>query len=154
MKPVLLFCFLAVLGGASLAAQDVRQDLKRLELTEAQMQQVAEIVRVSQPDLDKARAEAKVVQAQLARLLLEDNPSKTEIEKLVRQGLEWDYKAKMLRIDRSLKLRAIVGKDRWAGLSSLSQRLYESAKLGRQMPQGKDDGPALKNLLKVLKDLN
>lgn len=152
---VLITALVLGLGGSLAAQPDMRQELKRLALSEPQMQQVVEVVRSTLPEIEKARAESRVVQAELARLLLDDNPAKAEIEKLVRQGLDWDAKVKLLRIDRSLKIRAIVGKDHWAGLSDLSRRVFEAEKAGKRPMMAKDDDkPALKNLLKVLRDLN
>jgi len=155
-KPWLLFCLLALaLGGTATAQVDARQELKRLGLSDVQMQQVVETVRASMPELEKARAESRIVQAQLARLLLEDNPAKADLEKTVRQGLEWDFKIRMARIDRSLKLRAIVGKDQWAALSSLSQKVLEAERQGKRLSLEKeDDKPVARDLLRLLKDLN
>lgn len=158
MKRIVLICFLVIATGGAMRAQDVRQELKRLDLTEAQMQQVTETVRAGQAELDKLRADSRVIQAQVARLLLDENPSRDAIEKLVRQGVEIDFRAKMMRIDRSLKVRSLVGNDRWAQLSALSLRALEAEKSGRKPVfdklNGTPDRPALLDLLKILKDLN
>lgn len=144
-----------LLGGAVSAQTEVRQDIKRIELTDPQIQDVVKEIRDTQSDLEKARAENRVVQAQLARLLLDDNPARNDIEKLVRQGQDWDLKVKMIRIDRSLKIRSIVGKDKWALLSGLSQRILDDERLGKKPLAPKDDDKApLKDLLTVLRDLN
>jgi hypothetical protein len=144
-----------LLGGAVSAQAEVRQDIKRIELTDAQIQDVVKVVRDTQSELEKARAEGRVVQAQLARLLLDDNPARGDLEKFVRLGQDWDFKVKMIRIDRSLKIRSIVGRDKWALLSGLSQRVLEAEKAGKPPVAPKDDDKApLRELLGVLRDLN
>lgn len=153
MKPLLFLTGLVVLGGTLAAQPNLGQEVRRLDLTEAQITEVVKVIRDSQPELLKARAESRVVQANLTRLLLEDAPSKAQIEKLLREGLEWDLKAKALRIDRSLKIRSIVGKERWAGLSHLSLRALEAEKGGRKLPDRAEKG-ALEELLGLLRDLN
>jgi len=155
MKPLLLTAALVLLTGAPLFAQgEIRQELKRLDLTPAQGKEVAQLVRESQADLEKARAEIKVAQAQLARLLLEDRPVRADLEKQVRIASDWDFKIKMLRIDRSLKIREIVGKDKWAQLSALAVRLLEAERQGKRIPALKDDEGGLKDLLETIRDLN
>lgn len=153
MKPLFFLTGLFVLGGALTAEPDLGQEVRRLDLTEAQITAVVQVIRDTRPELLKAQAESRVVQANLARLLLEDAPGKAQIDKLLREGLEWDLKAKALRIDRSLKIRAIVGKDRWAGLSHLSLRALEAEKSGKKLPKSDEKG-ALKELLGLLRDLN
>lgn len=155
MKPILFFLLAGALVFPAAVQADVRQDIKRMNLTEQQMQQISETVAKTRPELEKAKAELKVVQAQLARLLLEDTPARAEIEKLVRQAQEWEFKIKMLKIDQSLRLRTLLGKDRWAGLSALARRGMEAEKSGKPAFKTKEeDRPALKSLLKTLKDLN
>lgn len=155
MRPILCIFLCAALVAPAMAQGDARQDLKRLNLTDQQMEQVTKTVAQARPDLDRARAELKVVQAQLARLLLEDNPAKADIEKLVRQAQEWEFKIKMLKIDQSLKLRSVVGKDKWAGLSALARKGLDAEKAGKPWLKAREeDRPALKNLIKTLKDLN
>lgn len=153
MKPLLFFASLVVLGGSLAAQPNLGQEVRRLDLTEAQITEVVKVIRESQPELLKAQAESRVVQANLARLLIEDAPSKAQIDKLLREGLDWDLKAKSLRIDRSLKIRAIVGKERWAGLSHLSLRALEAEKTGKKFVD-RDEKGALKELLALLRDLN
>lgn len=156
MKPLFAAAALVLFLGGTLSAQgDLRQEIKRLDLTDTQIQDVVKIVRDTQPDLEKARAEAKVTQAKLARLLLEENPARSDLERLVREGLEWDYKIKMIRIDRSLKIRGVIGKNGWAGLSSLSLRVLEAEKAGKKIAAPRDDDQkSLKDLLTLLRDLN
>lgn len=147
---------LALLLVGSLSAQgEIRQELKRLDLTPDQTKELVKIIRDSQAELEKDRAEIKVAQAQLSRLLLDENPNRGDLEKQVRIATEWDFKVKMLRIDRSLKIRALVGKDKWALLSALSARVLEAEKAGRKLPPPKDgDPPEGQTLLESLKDLN
>jgi hypothetical protein len=156
MKPWIAFAAcLLLLGGAASAQNEIRQEVKRLDLTEAQMVDVVKVIHDAQGDLDKARADVQVSRAQLARLLLDDNPVRADLEKQVRQGLEGDFKVRMMRIDRSLKIRAIVGKDKWALLSSLSAKVVEAEKTGRRplAPLAEDKGSA-RDFLEVIRDLN
>lgn len=153
MKPLLFLAGLVLLGGELIAQPNLGQEVRRLGLTEAEITEVVKVVRETQTDLLKAQAESRVVQANLGRLLLEDAPSKAQIEKLLREGLEWDLKAKAIRIDRSLKIRSIVGKDRWATLSHLSLRALEAEKAGKKPPRAEGTG-ALKDLLSLLRELN
>lgn len=156
MKSWLAFAACVLLfGGAASAQNEIRQEVKRLDLTEAQIVDVVKVIRDAQADLDKARADVQVTRAQLARLLLDDNPVRADLEKQVRLGLEGDFKVRMLRIDRSLKIRAIVGKDKWAKLSALSAKVVEAEKNGRRplAPLAEDKGAA-RDFLDVIRDLN
>jgi len=137
------------------APASVRQDLKRLNLTEAQVTQVLEIWKATELDLDRARAEAKVAQAEVAKLLLEASPDRAALEKQVRRGAEAEVQAKMVRIDRSLRLRALLGNEAWAVLSKAALGALEDRKAGRGSPRPQaDDKPAFRELLQRLGDLN
>ena len=132
-----------------------RAEWLRLNLTDAETSQLISLVKSTQPEIERDRAERSIVHAQLERLLLEPAPAMTDIEALVRSGADWDIKIRLLRIGRSLQVRADIGNERWALLSHLAAKVSEAEKLGKHPLVSKaSDKTNTRELFLLLEDFN
>ena len=106
---------LLVLVAAALAAQEPYSEglLKNLGLENEAIEEIQEIQRESAADIRLKRAELEVRKAELARLLVDDDPSLRAIERNLRDTAGIEVEVRMLEIERELAIREVVGTDRW-----------------------------------------
>lgn len=106
---------LLVLVAAALAAQEPYSEglLKDLGLENEAIEEIQEIQRESAADIRLKRAELEVRKAELARLLVDDDPSLRAIERNLRDTAGIEVEVRMLEIERELAIREVVGTDRW-----------------------------------------
>jgi len=104
-----------VFSGICLIAQDIPEEefLKRLDMDEASFDRLIELNRETQQQAQAAAVEQKILQAQLEKLLLDEDPDMRKVEQLLRESLEWKLKVELARIGRSVEMRKILGEDRW-----------------------------------------
>ena len=106
---------LLVLVAAALAAQEPYSEglLKNLGLENEAIEEIQEIQRESAADIRLKRAELEVRKAELARLLVDDDPSLRAIERNLRDTAGIEVEVRMLEIERELAIREVVGTERW-----------------------------------------
>ncbi|MFW6292625.1 MAG: hypothetical protein ACOC7V_09885 [Spirochaetota bacterium] len=130
MKRRSVMIVLLVLAAAALAAQEPYPEglLDRLGLEGEEIERVREIQRQSATDLRVKRAELEVRKAELARLLVEDDPSMRAIERNLRETADVEVEVRKLEIERELAIREIVGTDRWTRITGalLARRTAEA----------------------------
>lgn len=88
--------------------------LRDFKLEQAEIDKIEEVLKTSEEAIAKAKAEIQVVQAKVARLMLEKDPSTEQIGALVKESLDWEYKVRMAQIERQVAIRQIVGDERWS----------------------------------------
>ena len=119
-----------VLAAAALTAQEPYPEelLSRLGLEPDDVEQIQEIQRQSASDLRVKRAELEVRKAELARLLVDDDPSMRAIERSLRETASIEVEIRKLEIERELAIREIVGTDRWTRITGalLARRTAEA----------------------------
>jgi len=125
-----------------------RRDVKDLDLKPAEIKAIQAILDRQEDQLATATSEMKIVQARLERLLLDKEPDLEAIRQLVKSSLDWELKARMVRIERAIELRKLLGTDRWARLQKL-QREYLLAKRSGKLKTG-DFGENADSLLGLL----
>jgi len=110
---------LLVLVAAALAAQEPYSEglLKDLGLENEAIEEIQEIQRESAADIRLKRAELEVRKAELARLLVDDDPSLRAIERNLRDTAGIEVEVRMLEIERELAIREVVGTDRWTRIA-------------------------------------
>jgi hypothetical protein len=110
---------LLVLVAAALAAQEPYSEglLKNLGLENEAIEEIQEIQRESAADIRLKRAELEVRKAELARLLVDDDPSLRAIERNLRDTAGIEVEVRMLEIERELAIREVVGTDRWTRIA-------------------------------------
>lgn len=102
----------------SLSAQQFydRQVLTRLGLSPEEAGAVERTVGETAAQTARLNAELNVKKAELARLLLAEDPNERQIERNLRESAETEVRMRMLEIQRELAIREIVGTDRWTAI--------------------------------------
>lgn len=114
------------LSGVGLHAQEAASEDTGVKLSKAEKDQIEAIAARTQQETRLAQAELEIVKAQLNRLLISPDADMKEVERLLRQGLEWELKIRMAQIRRETETRRIVGDRKWADLiSDTSARVLE-----------------------------
>ncbi|HRY72668.1 MAG TPA: hypothetical protein P5165_05530 [Spirochaetia bacterium] len=116
-------------------AGPLRRELKELAIQPAEIEAIEKIVEKDAVELAKASGDIKVAQARLERLMLDRPPQMDEIRKLVRSSLDLEYAIRMIRIERSIALRQLLGDRRWASLERLV-RAYAQARRSGKLKEG------------------
>jgi len=119
------------------AAQDqtapIRKELKDLAIQPAEVDAIERILEKDEAAVILAQGDLKVLQAQLERLMLEKEPPMTDIRKLLEQSLRIEMSLRLIRIERTIALRKLLGDRRWAVLERLG-RVYTLAKRSGKLP--------------------
>ena len=124
MKRVLLIVVLALLTVGFSYGQDWDNPefLERLGLNEEEAQRIREIFEETEREIRKARLEIDVLRAQLRKLLFEEQVNMREVERMLRQSLDWELKERMAQIRRQVELRELLGDAKYARLFQAVER--------------------------------
>jgi septal ring factor EnvC (AmiA/AmiB activator) len=93
-----------------------REVLLDFGLDEDEVEEVQDVVAQTAREIARLEAELNIKKAELARLLLEDNPPERQIERNLTSAAELEAQRRMAEIRRELAIREIVGTDRWTQL--------------------------------------
>lgn len=103
--------------------------LELLGLDESEIDQILEIQETSASDIRRLNAELEIRKAELARLLLDEEPNMRLVERNLRSTADVEVEIRMTEIRREVEIRKIVGTDRWARIvQALRQRREELAR--------------------------
>jgi hypothetical protein len=118
VKRPILICLLGLiaLGFAYGQDWDNPQVLKRLELGEENMENIRGVFEQTEKEIREARLEIDILKAQLRKLLFQQQVNMREVERLLRDSLEWEMKERMAQIQRQVQLRTILGDAKYAKL--------------------------------------
>ena len=109
-KAVFIFLLsLTVVAFAHSQDWDNPEVLQRLGLDEAELDSIRGIFEETEKGIREARLEIDVLRAQLRKLLYVEQVDMREVERLVRQSLEWELKERMAQIRRQVELRKLLG---------------------------------------------
>ena len=124
MKKLLMICVLALLAVGFTYSQDWDnpQLLERLGLDEKEAEQIREIFEKTEREIREARIEIDILKAQLRKLLFEEQVNMREVERQLRQSLEWELKERMAHIRRQTQLRELLGDAKYARLAEAIER--------------------------------
>lgn len=103
--------------------QELAREVKQLNLTQDEAKQIQEALEKQTQTMELARAEIREMQAKLSRLLLEEKPNRSEIEKTIRQSIEAEYRIRMMQMERILAVREILGQNRWTILVRIMKQM-------------------------------
>lgn len=118
-------CFIAVMSmifmaAASVSAQAkpkgkdaVRGWFRELKLTDEELKDISAVVEADEAEINKAQAEIRIVQSQIARLMLDSAPDIAAIGAGIDKSLESEKLIRMAQIKRQIEVRKILGKERW-----------------------------------------
>jgi hypothetical protein len=121
VKRLILICLLGLiaLGFAYGQDWDNPQVLKRLELGEEEMENIRGVFEQTEKEIREARLEIDILKAQLRKLLFQQQVNMREVERLLRDSLEWEMKDRMAQIQRQVQLRTILGDAKYARLMEM-----------------------------------
>jgi hypothetical protein len=130
VKRLMWLCMLTLIAAGVAYSQDWDNPelLKRLELEEAEIEKIRGIFEETEKLIREARLEIDVLRAQLKKLLFQEQVNMREVERLLRQSLDWELKERMAQIRRQVELRELLGDGRYA-------RLIEAMERRRRMPE-------------------
>lgn len=137
-------CFLAMaamvfVSAAAVSAQQarpmgknaVRGWLKELNLSDSELKQIAVAIEADELAIDQARAEIRIAQSKIARLMLEPSPDSGAIEAEIDKSLQSEKTIRMTQIKRQLELRAVLGEERWKTVLLLAKEARVSQAAGK-----------------------
>ncbi|UCF96202.1 MAG: hypothetical protein JSV89_13560 [Spirochaetaceae bacterium] len=124
MRKLLLLTLLGLVAVGFVCSQDWDNPelLERLDLEEAEIEKIREIFEETEREIREARLEIDVLRAQLRKLLFQETVNMREVERLLRQSLDWELKERMAQIGRQVELRKILGDAKYARLTEAFQR--------------------------------
>lgn len=127
-------CVLSLFSALATAqeSQEFRKELKSLAFTEKELDAVEAIVANGEADIVKAQGEIKVIQVRLESQMKAKYPPLAEIKKLVRESLEWEYQIRILKIERNIAIRQVIGDERWGKAFKLARRFNTERKTGKE----------------------
>ena len=124
MKRLMLFVLMGLLAGGLTYGQDwdIPEVLERLDLDEEEVEKIREIFERTEREIREARLEIDVLRAQLRKLLFEEQVNMREVERMLRQSLEWELKERMAQIRRQVELRELLGDAKYARMSQAMEK--------------------------------
>lgn len=126
---------------ASAAVAQVNYDpqlLRSLDLEDGEIAAITRVQREHALALRPLQADLDIAKAELARLLIDENPNLRRIEENLRASADIEVQIRLLEIQRELAIRRIIGTERWT-------RLVQAAR-ARSAP-GADTFPRLQERL-------
>lgn len=124
MKRAVLIIVLVLLAVGFSYGQDWDNPefLERLDLEEEEVQRIREIFEETEREIRQARLEIDVLRAQLRKVLFEEQVNMREVERMLRQSLEWELKERIAQIRRQVELRELLGDAKYARMSQAMER--------------------------------
>jgi hypothetical protein len=96
--------------------------LERLDLEEEEVEKIREIFERTEREIREARLEIDVLRAQLRKLLFQEQVNMREVERMLRQSLDWELKERLAQIRRQVELRELLGDAKYARLTQVVER--------------------------------
>lgn len=105
----------------SLRLSDVTYKIKALKLTSEEIDKVEVLVMDSLKIIKPANALMGIDREQTTQALLKPTATTKDVEPFIRDLMDQNFTVRMAQIDRQLKIRAVLGNNRWARLSELAK---------------------------------
>ena len=133
MRRLVVICLLGLIAVGFAYSQDWDnpQILKRLDLGEEEIANIREVFEKTEMEILEARLEIDILKAQLRKLLFQQQVNMREVERLLRDSLEWEMKERMAQIQRQVQLRTLLGDTKYA-------RLTETVEARRRVQEEKE----------------
>lgn len=94
-------------------------------LPNAKIQRAAQITGNFSAQLKKYQAEIDVRKAELTRVLLDTHPDMKQVERILKEALNWEYRMRLGEIERDVEVRNVLG-DRGWGVYREAQRVLDT----------------------------
>ena len=137
-RTVILLLSLAFTAAvASGQAMDNKQMLRRLGLTDDQINQFSVIQQQAQPGIRAAQQDMRAAKRQLAQLLMDPKADPQEIDRLVHAATDAEALMRIAQIHREMLVRQLIGDRKW-------QKLVLYLRLRRQLlrAESRSEGPS------------
>ena len=124
MKKLTLLVVMGLLAAGFSYAQDWdnAELWERLDLDEQEVEKIREIFEETEKEIRQARLEIDLLRAQLRKLLFQEQVNMREVERMLRQSLEWELKERMAQIRRQVELRELLGDAKYARMSQTIEK--------------------------------
>jgi len=137
MKRVLLATLL-ILAGAGLAFSQDRVEtplLERLGIPQEDIERIEELRYEAQKTIQEAEAELAIYRARIRKILLDAEADLREVEKLLREAMNYELKIRLTQIEQELKMRRLLGEENWDKIVRAMRMHGEREKDLQQRPQ-------------------
>jgi hypothetical protein len=123
MKRLAAILFLVAIATGFAFGQDweIPEVLERMGANEEQIETVVEIFEETEREIQEARLEIEILKAQLRKLLFQEAVNMREVERLLRDSLDWELKERMAQIRRQVELRKVLADRMYARLMKRMQ---------------------------------
>ncbi len=145
MKKLSAIVLILLLTAVWVSAQNIVAEelLKKLDLTQDQIEQVLQIQETYQKQIREAALEMNVYKAELEKLLFKEDPDMSKVKKLLEESLKWRLQSEMAAITERVETRKIMGEEKWGQMLRLKKRLIERKQMQTQprsntLPGGKN----------------
>jgi hypothetical protein len=88
--------------------------------------------------IQMAQAEINVYKAELAKLLISNKPDMKQIERLLRESIEWEIQIRLANIRRELAYRQALGDKNYARFVEAVKTMKRRAAEAKQLPRPAD----------------
>ena len=109
----------------------VREWFRSLNLTNEDLDKLEKILESREFELTKAQNEIRILQAQIANILVDPDPDLKAIEEAISKSLQYEKTVRMIQIERQVAIRKVVGEDRWQTILLLVHEARMSEKTGK-----------------------
>ena len=120
MKRVIAVTALVLLTGLAFAQQPAtpqiytQRGLELLGLAPDEIREILLIQEEASAEIRRHRADQEIKKAELARLLLDEDPNMRLVDRNLREAAATEVEIRMVEIRREIAVRQIVGTERWA----------------------------------------
>ncbi len=105
--------------------------MERLQLKTEERERIRLMLEEQEGELARVRAELREMQARMARLMLEERVNRQEVERTLRQSMELELRMRMIQAERNIRLKEMLGPERWAGMYRLAQMVQAAERAGK-----------------------
>lgn len=105
--------------------------MDRLQLKAEERERIRLMLEEQEGELTRVRAELRELQARMTRLMLEERVNRQEVEKTLRQSMELELRMRMIQAERNIRLKEMLGPERWATMYRLAQMVQAAERAGK-----------------------
>ncbi len=129
--------------------------MDRLQLKTEERERIRLMLEEQEGELVRVRAELREMQARMTRLMLEERVNKQEVERTLRQSMELEFRMRMIQAERNIRLKEMLGPERWANMYRLAQMVQAAERAGKldEFIEKSENPAQVRALLQVLKSL-
>ena len=136
-------------------AGEAARVMDRLQLKTEERERIRLMLEEQEGELVRVRAELREMQARMTRLMLEERVNRQEVERTLRQSMELEFRMRMIQAERNIRLKEMLGPERWANMYRLAQMVQAAERAGKLDDLiAKSENPAqIRAMLQILQAL-